>query len=950
MEREPNTFAAAVGRLIDRAGIPQAELERRIGLGKGTLSKWRSEEVGMPRQENLSAFAEALRLSPEERATLFKLAGYRVEISRTLDSAEFQDARARYLAALRERYGVIETHAFTALAEDERVGQPLRLPLLGEHGVYVALTFDAAGAREEVMLSRDKRAREMQERAGKALSLAEVLRLPGHLAVIGDAGSGKTTVLHVLVSLLAAEHPAALDHELAAALPQPRPLPVLLPLRFFEHACNAAAAADYARCSADLLRFVDTWFAQWCPEAQLPVGFLEAHIRAGRAWFLLDALDEVADASNREAIRNVIEGLARSLNGARLIVTARIAAYRATSLNQDFTVVTVRDLEPEQRTRLAHTIYRGLALPDATARAADLATRLEANAALQALARTPVMIWTTAVIHALRGELPEGRAALYDAYVDILLKKSFERTRYDTAALDALTDGLGWTVFDRRHYLTYMAFQTHALLEAQTERRGDTVIVGEDELVDEILKPYFAANLNLTPRDARRRAQEFVALMVERSGLLYETAGGYRLGDHLTMQEFLAAFYLAENYADEDPEGYAAFFRERARRTWWREVVLLAAGYLGQKPGFQGQKFLRRLVQAGEKSGWGLAQLRVGRKRPDWYGGLAQEFANQLYARLYAAPADAPAAQRQEAALALGLLHGYPEEDAAPAPGAGVPDPRFFGPLGLPAFAKIPAGTFWMGSTEEEAAHWIQLEGKDYAKDELPRHRVTLSAYEVAKYPTTNAMFARFIAADGYANPDFWEEAIVVGDWKEGQVNTYVEGWQNTPRYWNDSRWNNPAQPVVGVNWYEAVAYCRWLTATLKDGYEYRLPTEAEWERAARGPEGRAYPWGDEWREGACNSKDVGLEATSPVGLFPAGASFEGIEDLAGNVWEWCADWYGPYQSKEPGEKKYRVLRGGSWYHDGPPICRCGCRIWYNPGGGYNDRGFRCVRASPLKP
>jgi len=886
-----------------------------------------------------------------------------------LDSPAAAEARTRYLAALRERYGVIETHAFTALAEDERVGQPLRLPLLGEGGVYVPLTFDVRAEQDALPLQHGKRARktaaaEMEaERAGQPRSLADVLRLPGHLAFIGDAGCGKTTVLHVLVTMLTAEHPAACDAGLAAALPQPRPLPVLLPLRFFEHAC-ADPRQDCDRCAADLLRFVDLWFAKWCPEGDLPEGFLAAHVRAGRAWFLLDALDEVADASNREAIRNVIEGLAHSLNGTRLIVTARVAAYRATSLNQDFTVATVRDLDSAQRERLAHAIYRGLALPDAVSRADDLARRLESNPALQALARTPVMIWTVAVIHALRGELPEGRAALYDAYVDILLKKSFERTRYDTAALDALTDGLGWTVFDRRHYLTYMAFKAHEMLESQTERRDEAALVGEDELVDEILKPYFRENLGLAVGDARRRAQDFVALMVDRSGLLTETPGGFRLGDHLTMQEFLAGFYLAENYADEDPEGYAAFFREKARQTWWREVVLLAAGYLGQKPGFQGQKFLRRLVDAGSKHGWelealalaarALAQLRVGRKRPDWYASLAQDFANRLYALLYAGVAEgavATVATRQEAALARGLLTGYPDEE-------GVPDPRFVvGPLGLPRFAKIPAGAFWMGSTEAEVARWVKLQGSDNAKDEAPRHRVTLDAYEMAVFPITNALFAHFIAAGGYANPDLWEEALAAGDWKDGKVKDWLGGqWYELPRYWHDSRVNNPAQPVVGVNWYEAAAYCRWLTATLADGCTYRLPTEAEWERAARGPGGWDYPWGNDWREGACNSKEAGLGATSPVGLFRSGASAEGIEDLAGNVWEWCADGYGPYSEREQRNPTgadggtTRVIRGGSWYNDGPPVCRCGCRGGGDPGYGGISWGFRCVRTSSSNP
>jgi formylglycine-generating enzyme required for sulfatase activity len=456
-----------------------------------------------------------------------------------------------------------------------------------------------------------------------------------------------------------------------------------------------------------------------------------------------------------------------------------------------------------------------------------------------------------------------------------------------------------------------------------------------------------------------------VLLMVERSGLLYETGSGYRLGDHLTMQEFLAGYYLAENYADEDPEGYAAFFREKARRTWWREVVLLAAGYLGQKPGFKGQKFLRQVVKAGVKeeeeeelaalalAGRGLVQLRVGHKRPDWYPGLAQNFANRLYALLYAGGADASIPQRQEAGLVLGLLHGLPGEEEG-APGAGLTDPRFVGLEGLPDFVKISAGAFWMGSTEEEVARFAEMlareADKKWVRNELPRHRVTLSAYEVAKYPTTNAMYARFIAAGGYANSDFWKEAIAAGDWKEGQVNTYFEGWQNEPRHWHDSRWNNPAQPVVGVNWYEATAYCRWLTATLADGYAYRLPTEAEWERAARGPEGWAYPWGDEWREGMCNSKEAGLEATSPVGLFPAGASAEGLEDLAGNVWEWCADWYGPYREEESSEEEYRVLRGGAFHNDGPPLCRCGYRGRNYPWDRGSLRGFRCVRTLSSVP
>ncbi|CAG0998598.1 partial Serine/threonine-protein kinase Pkn1, partial [Gammaproteobacteria bacterium] len=727
--------------------------------------------------------------------------------------------------------------------------------------------------------------------------MADVLKMTDNMAVIGDAGAGKTTLLHVLTIALSIDAPEkVLPADLLEALPQPRLLPVLLPLRQFELACGRGL---YARTESDLLRFVDEWFLQWCDCVDLPAGFLAAHIRSGRAWLLLDALDEVADPDHRVTIRNVIQTLARDYPQTRVIVTARVAGYKGAALNDQFTVVQVRNLDDEQRAQMIRLLYANLALSDPSRQADELIGRFTRSDSLRDLGRTPVMVWTAAIIHALRGELPEGRAALYDAYVDILLKHSYARSAFEVEAVKAFSDSQRWPLTDRRHYLSYAAFEVHRLLEDQPDRHGDkSIVIGEDELADRILAQYFRASLGDDARAARSRAREFVGVMVAHSGLLYETSQGYTIGDHLTMQEFLAGCYLSEDFRDDS--AYARFLADKVGTSWWREVFTLAAGYLATRPSSAARNFLRQIAAQGEVhspqrlcgltlAARGLVQLRVQRPRPNWYEGLARDFAQALYVDLYGSPVDAPVAVRHEAGLMLGLLGG---------------DPRFAYPQSLPEFKRIEAGWFWMGSTDEEVDALIKSTSEYNYLREKPHHRIYVDAFELARFPTTNAMYARFIAAGGYANSSWWGEAIEAGCWKDGKVQNWVDDqWYDRPHYWDDLRFNNPAQPVVGVNWYEAVAYCRWLTSALNDGCTYRLPTEAEWEKAVRalppvnngggaGVEVRAYPWGNNWQADACNSKQANLDVTSTVGVFYKGVTPTGLEDMVGNVFEWCADWY----------------------------------------------------------
>ena len=243
-------------------------------------------------------------------------------------------------------------------------------------------------------------------------------------------------------------------------------------------------------------------------------------------------------------------------------------------------------------------------------------------------------------------------------------------------------------------------------------------------------------------------------------------------------------------------------------------------------------------------------------------------------------------------------------------------DPRFLDQDGQvrrePKLIEIPAGPFKMGSDD----------GHD---NEKPVHEVYVSAFDIAKYPVTNIQYKAFL--DANADRDAPE------DWND---RTYPAGKAN--------------HPVVSVSWDDAQAYADWLSKAT--GKLYRLPTEAEWEKAARGNQDtQDYPWGDKFDSAKCNTEESGISGTTPVGIYPNGASPHGVLDMSGNVLEWCADWYDEaYYKKSPGrdpkgseEGEYRVLRGGAWNFD-RLVARCSFRNYFDPDLRLSLVGFRLSR------
>ncbi len=281
--------------------------------------------------------------------------------------------------------------------------------------------------------------------------------------------------------------------------------------------------------------------------------------------------------------------------------------------------------------------------------------------------------------------------------------------------------------------------------------------------------------------------------------------------------------------------------------------------------------------------------------------------------------------------------------------GIGDPRPGVLAPGGVPdmVWCEVPAGPFRMGGDAQALYAW---QGAEF---DLPY------AFWIARYPITYAQFEPFVAAGGYEEARYWTK-----------IGTQDKQDRTEPRaYWNDPEWHIANHPVVGITWQEAYAYTQWLNeqavtrpAGAPDNYVIRLARECEWEKAARYPDGRLLPWGNDYLPGYANIDEtrrtqVGpnrLGRTTAVGLFPQGAHpAHGACDLSGNVLEWCLTvWAEKYQSpdaenNDPKSDAVRCCRGGSWFETAG-FCRAAARFWHSPLLGERSLGLRVVLSIPI--
>ena len=806
------------------------------------------------------------------------------------------------------------------------------------------------------------------------------------LVVTGAPGSGKSTLLRRLELDLAS---AALRSD-----NPDDPLTLFLPLNAFGQ--RGSTIPEPA-----------AWIAQqW---AEMTDGLPDFAALLGRPFvLLLDGLNEMPhgsrdDYDNRLAVWKVfLDRLVRDHPSVRVVFSCRTLDYGSQLTTKDLPrvpQVEVTPLTPAQVKQFLE-IY-------SPQHATALWNQLDGSSQFD-LYRSPYYL-TLLIEQASDGHIPAGRASLFTGYVRTMLKREMidaGNSRFKADALlhprDRERFGQWKTPYELpargQLFKTLAAFAFNLQQRRGTEDKSqvridydaalDVLSEVPDELKDSLLKA--AADLQIL-----------------------DLPGDDVLFVHQLLQEYFAARHLAERiHAASDSDAWTAVCR------------LVAVKWLAVEISPSVRELLQTLPKSGTlpdlpTTGWEetflLAAAMVN--QPDAFLRTLEDF-NLPLAGHCAAQTDVAISEGMRAELQHALINRSrdPATDLRARINAGhalgaLGDPRFkrlegsFGAFLLPPIVAIPGGIYAIGSDE------------GIFENEAPRHSVSLEPFWLGQFPVTNAEFRCFIDAGGYQDARWWDTPAAQR-WQRGEgsgegcrtnwrywrhqfrneagllyriaeeqrwpekrflmwqfhcaitdetfetilVNQWPDQQFILPSFWNKSAFNAPSQPVIGICWFEARAYCLWIAT--QTGQLFRLPTEAEWEAAARGLEDRRYAWGNDYDATHCNALDTKLRRTTPIGIFTEGETpalaqgefkcAESLSDMTGNVSEWTSSHNTPYpyqsdDGREDAEAEWvRVVRGGSWVF-GPSHVRASVRSGHHPGDRPDLVGFRVLCESPIE-
>ncbi len=709
------------------------------------------------------------------------------------------------------------------------------------------------------------------------------------MAVLGDPGSGKTTLLKYIL-LIFAENRAMDKFGI-----NDKVVPFFAPLRELKDSGSENFEDFMIRvCRLKQFGVTKTVFKKL--------------LESGNAVILLDGLDEVVNMKRRLQTCKWIDDARKLYHGTSFIITSRFAGYTGESrLDGGVLELTVQDFTPDEVKAFIFKWFESVEIAthpgmdenlcreNGKESAVKLSDVIQKSGHLLKLAKNPLILQIIALIHKDRGVLPQRRVELYVECVNVLLEK------WDTAkGLDVLLSAR-----EARYILQPVALWLHKEVGRKSASTEDIV-----EVIKKPLEEIGRSGIDPT---------ELLVNIRDRSGIFTgysESEYGFA---HLSFQEYLAAEQVRNI-------GVISLLVDNYQERWWREVILLCLAL--DNPSVI-EEFMTKIIYTEPfKDDIALVQDAINDsiKKPlqafiAALNGVSLSFeSRQNVIRIV----QSIGGDKAIAALKNSNINDSKGTITIPAfkvRGAmsqsnpafkvrGVMSQSIINKIDGSEMVLIPAGDFIYGSREDD---------KIASSNEKPQKIINLPDFYIDKYPVTNSRFCIFLnkVAPGRKELEKWID--LNGSWEKDKCRIKLAG----KKYKVEEGFDN--YPVIYVSWFGADAYAKWSKA--------RLPSEMEWEKAARGADGLVYPWGNEFNKDACNSRESGIRRTTPVDIYDKGKSVYGVYDMAGNVWEWTRSIYKeyPYDPNDGREKliesedAWPVVRGGSFLLNSGGV-RCACR------------------------
>lgn len=786
--------------------------------------------------------------------------------------------------------------------------------------------------------------------------VVEAIRSNRRLVVLGQPGSGKSTVLRYLTLFLA--------HKLLGSsntiLSWPDNL-MLVPIYVSLGQILGKMVSPTSDAYQALMQVLTDKLDGSGFKSGSGLGrYLGAALRNGRLLLLLDGLDEVFSESDNQIRRKVASAIRTLAAGSNchIVVTSRSIPYSSAGdwqmpPEEGWAIRSLKPLTFGQIRTIVTNWHKTLAKQSSAAEvnaeeSAALIDALKIRPELDLFAQSPLLLTMLLVLYSQHHKLPEDRVQLYEDFLQLLLIR-WEPVRTpefrQVDMLQRLSGDINVSINDLRAFFHRLALEVH--LQA-ADGRG---VIRGSQLRQELMN--FLSRFRVD--HIEQRIQTFLAVVREQSGLLVQVGDDEYSFPHLVIQEYLAACALADdiNFISRSYSVWSGADRDR-----WREVLLLVMGRLRQqaKNESTGLPWLRALLESQTPSGesktptqryhdtvlavLGFIELDIPGLRSSNFGNLESTIIiplRQAIIEMLLEPRSTVSTfDRITTAQVLGAIGDtrFPTSLSEWSAELRRLDTDFA--LTSSYFCYIPAGRYQVGGWEKDSR----------SAD------IDISTFWIGRFPITVAQYVAFVE-EGYTKDAATWWTLNGWRWKDSEL-------KYTPFRWQEQTKQSSNVPVTGITWYEATAFCKWLNSQLinklPEGYAIRLPTEAEWEIAAvydSSHRRRPYPWGQEEPTSEHAVYEViGLNQPAAVGCFAAGRAACGAFDMAGNVWELTASSYREYPvrsavyhqdfSIEEGEVAWR---GGS-YKAGRTLLHSGSRLWYPADYiGENLSGFRVVLA-----